>query len=290
MAETAASTAYGPMVLVALEQPLPAEQRIVDDKLAYQMLPTYMKLMVKACSLGAVRQWGFNMSEKAMPGIWNGFPCRKRHINETVLDSLKHGMESVVILGAGLDTLAYRLSQLSALDVYEVDLPENIAYKKKKLESIYGAVPAHVTLVPVDFQTQNLENALNQAGYSFDTKTIFVWEAVTQYLTEAAVRDTMQVLAKAKSASRLVFTYVVQDFIDGTNTYGLDGLYERFRVKSQLWQFGLHPHKVADFVGEYGWQVLEQVGGKEFTERYIEPLNRGTPIAEIENSVYCEKL
>jgi methyltransferase (TIGR00027 family) len=130
---------------------------------------------------------------------------------------------------------------------------------------------------------------LTQKGYSFDNKTFFVWEAVTQYITEAAVRATFQSLAKAKAGSRLVFTYVLQDFIDGSNMYELDSLYQRFRVKSQLWQFGLHPHKVNDFIGDYDWKVLEQVGAAEFAERYIKPLGRTGGIAEIEKSVCAEK-
>jgi methyltransferase (TIGR00027 family) len=144
--------------------------------------------------------------EKNTSGIWNGFPCRKRYIDDKMVETLKTKIESVVILGAGLDTLAYRIPQLSTHRVYEVDLPENIHYKKKKLETIYGMVPSNVSLVLIDFEVQNLENVLKQAGHSFDQRSFFVWEGVTQYLTEAAMRGTFQFLAKAKPGSRLVLT------------------------------------------------------------------------------------
>lgn len=277
------------MVIVAAEQALPKEQRIIDDPLAYQMLPMYMKLMVKACNLKPVRHAFVNLMEKNMPGLWNGFPCRKRYIEDMVIESLNSGIEAIVILGAGLDTLAHRIPQLSAIRVYEVDLPQNIAYKTKKLEALYGMIPSHMTLVPIDFEKQNLENVLKQHGYSFDQKSFFVWEGVTQYLTEAAVRDTLQFLAKAKPGSRMVFTYVLKDFIDGQNTYGLDSLYQRFRVKNQWWLFGMYPHDVAAFIGEYSWRVLEQVGADEFSKRYLKPAGRMGAIAEIERAVYAEK-
>ncbi len=289
MADNVASTAYGPMVLVALERTLPEIQRIVDDPLAYQMLPAYMKLMVNLCELKPLRQMFFNMMEKNMPGMRNGFPSRKRYINDKMADIVAANIETMVILGAGLDSLAYRIPELSKLRVYEVDLPENIRYKRQKLEALYGIVPAHVTLVPVNFEDRNLEDALRQAGYSFDHKTAFVWEAVTQYLTEAAVRDTFSVLAKAVPGSRLLFTYVLKEFIDGTNTYGLDSLYQRFRVKSQVWQFGLHSHEVANFIGEYGWQVIEDAGAAEHISRYLKPAGRMEPVAAIERIVYVEK-
>ena len=289
MAESVTSTAYGPMVVVALERTLPDQQRVVDDPLAYQMLPLYMRLMVKACSWKPMRQLFVNMTEKNSPGLWNGFPCRKRYIADKTTESLAASIQSVVILGAGLDTLAYRIQQLAALRIYEVDLPENITYKKKQIEAIFGAVPAHVTLIPIDFEKQNLEAALKQAGYAFDEPGLFVWEGVTQYLTEDAIRATFQMLAKAKSGSRLIFTYVLQDFIDGDNTYGLYSLYQRFRVKNKIWHFGLHPHDVGDFIGAYGWKVLEDVGADEFSSRYLQPAGRNEPIIQIERTVFAEK-
>lgn len=290
MAESVTSTAYGPMVIVALERPLPKQQRIVDDPFAYQMLPLSMRLMVKACSWKPMRQLFFNLTEKNSPGLWNGFPCRKRYIDDKTVEALTASIQSVVILGAGLDTLAYRIPQLSALRVYEVDLPENIAYKQKQFEDIFGMVPAHVTLVPVNFEDQTLESALKQRGYSFEEPSLFVWEGVTQYLTEASVRATFQTLAKASSGSRLIFTYVLQDFLDGDNTYGLDSLYQRFRVKNPIWHFGLDPYDVAGFIGAYSWKVLEDVGADEFSSRYLKPAGRDEPIIQIERTVYAEKV
>ncbi len=166
---------------------------------------------------------------------------------------------------------------------------DSIAQKKKGLEALYGRVPAHVTLVPINFEDQNLESVLRQQGYTFDQRTFFVWEAVTQYLTEAAVRGTFQVLAKAKPGSRLVFTYVLKDFIDGQNTYGLTSLYQRFRVKDKIWLFGLDPNAVAPFLGEYSLTVLEQVGTDEFSEHYLKPAGRTDAVALIERAAYAEK-
>lgn len=289
MSSVIPSSAYGPIVVVAVEQTLPREQRIVDDPLAYPMLPTSMKLLVRACHLKPVRQVFFNLMENAMPGMWNSFPCRKRYVGDKVIESLNAGIDSLVILGAGLDTLAYRLPQLSSIRVYEVDLPENIAFKKKRLEALYGTIPSYITLAPIDFEAQKIEDVLQGMGYSFDQKSLFIWEAVTQYLTEAAVRDTFRVLAKAKPGSRLVFTYVLKNFIEGRNTYGLDRLYQRFRVQHHWWLFGIDPQDVAGFIGDYSWNLLEHVGADEFAERYLRPAGRMGAVAEIERAVYAEK-
>ena len=82
----------------------------------------------------------------------------------------------------------------------------------------------------------------------------------------------------------------LKDFIDGTARYGLDALYEVYRVKRPLWRFGLEPKQVAAFLEQYAWKELEQVGSQEYTLRYLKPAGRAIPVTEIERAVYAEKL
>ncbi|MFC5109077.1 hypothetical protein [Kibdelosporangium philippinense] len=113
---------------------------------------------------------------------------------------------------------------------------------------------------------------------------------MTQYLTEDGVRGTFEVLAKVGTGSRLVFTYVRRDFLDGTAMYGAERLYRRFAVKERLWRFGMAPGEVATVLAEYGWRELEQLGASEFTTRYVQPTGRAAPVSECERSVYAEEL
>lgn len=290
MANQAAQTAYGPMSIAAIEQYYPPGQRLVQDDLACQFLPFGLKSFVKLTRWPPARALMFNASEKRAKGVWGGVLCRKRYIAEKTLEAVRAGLTGVVILGAGLDTLAYRLAPLAGMPVFEVDLPENIAYKQAKLEQLYGRVPAHVTLVPIDFDSQDLESALASQGYKIDQKSFFVWEAVTQYLTEGGIRKTFNFLAKAKAGSRMVFTYIRQDFIEGTARYGLEALYQGFRVKEEIWHFGLGPEQVPEFLQEYSWKELEQVGSEEYAARYVKPSGRAIPVTEIERAVYAEKI
>ena len=290
MANQAAQTAYGPMSIVAVEQYYPEGQRLVQDELALQFLPLGLKSLAKLTRWPPARALMFNISEKRARGVWGGVLCRKRYIDEKVLEALSAGINAIVILGAGLDTRAYRLALLAGILVFEVDLPENIEYKRAKLQQLYGRVPTHVTLVPVDFDGQELESALASQGYTTEQRSFFVWEAVTQYLTERSVRKTFSFLAKAKAGSRMVFTYIRQDFIDGTAIHGLEALYQGFRVKEQFWHFGLVPEQVPAFLQEYSWKELEQAGSQEYTTRYVKPSGRAIPVTEIERAVYAEKI
>jgi methyltransferase (TIGR00027 family) len=290
MAESAASTAYGVISQIALERARPKAQRIYDDPLAVQMLPGSMRALVGIMGWRPLRAPLAGLLEKYAPGVANGILSRKRYIDDKLVELLKAGINTVVILGAGLDTLAYRNSQLMTAHVYEVDLPEIISYKTERLRQLHPELPPNVTYVPIDFESQTLDKVLAAQGYSLDQKTFFVWEGVTQYLTGAGVRSTFEFLAKASTGSRLVFTYVVKDFIDGVNKYGLDALYQRMRVKNQLWHFGMNPAEVAYFIGAYGWKVLEQAGAETFRERYVKPAGRSEPVSELERAVYAEKI
>jgi methyltransferase (TIGR00027 family) len=285
----AAQTAFGPMVQAAIEQYEPPERRLVSDDLALSMLPAGQRAMVRAMRWPLLRRLTISAGERAVPGSWSLIACRKRYIDDK-LDEALPNIDSVVVLGAGMDTRAYRLARRSDIPVFEVDLPVNIARKKAAVAQAIGAVPASVRLVPVDFERDDLISALTGLGYRTDARTFFIWEGVTQYLSQDAVRATLVALrAAAPPGSRLVFTYVRRDFIEGANMYDAAILYKRFRQRQQVWRFGLDPEQVSAFVAEYGWQLVEQAGPDYYLRNYIEPTGRKLAASQLEWAAYAEK-
>jgi methyltransferase (TIGR00027 family) len=142
---------------------------------------------------------------------------------------------------------------------------------------------------PVDFETDSLAERLAREGFHRDKRIFYVWEGVTPYLTEPAVRRTMGHLADAGPGSGLVFTFIRKDFLDGQAMYGARGIYEEAVVKRGLWHFGLHPEQVAVFLAEFGWHEVEQVGLDEYAARYLKPTGRDEPVSEIERAVYAKR-
>jgi methyltransferase (TIGR00027 family) len=285
----AAGTAFGPIVLSAVEQLEPPGRRLVDDDLATAFLPAPLRAFVRTTGWAPVRRAVIRASDRSGPGLWTSLACRKRYIDDNLRDALG-GIDAVVVLGAGLDTRAYRLAGHSDKPVFEVDQQINVDRKRALLARVFGTVPASVHLAAVDFERDDLMATLASHGYDAGARTFFVWEGVTQYLTEAAVRATFEQLSRAASGSRIDFTYVRSDFIDGVNTYGAGGLYRRTRIKSQLWKFGLPPAGVEDFLAGYGWRLLEQAGPDEFVDRYVRPTGRDLTASQIEWSAYAEKI
>jgi methyltransferase (TIGR00027 family) len=285
----AAQTAFGPMVLAAVEHNEPPGRRLVDDDLAELFLPAPLRWLVAATRFTPARRLLVRASEWSGPGLWANLACRKRFIADKLTEALAD-INAVVILGAGLDTRGYRLTRQVRMPVFEADLPVNIALKAKTVRRVLGEAPLSVRLVALDFERDDLLTALAEHGYSTDYRAFFICEGVTQYLTEGGVRRTLDGLRVAAPGSRLVFTYVRRNFIDGTNRYGTRTLYRKVRQRQQLWHFGLEPDDVADFIAEYGWRLVEQAGPDELVARYVEPTGRKLKASQLEWSAFAEKI
>ena len=285
----AAQTAFGPMVLAAIEQHEPPGRRLVDDDLAASFLPPGLRTLVAATRWSPVRSAIMAASDRSAPGMWAGILCRKRYADDNLIAALCD-IDAVVILGAGLDTRGCRLASRSAIPVFEVDQPLNTERKRAVLNRVLGTPPPSVHLVAVDFEHDDLMATLAAAGYRRDARTFFIWEGVTQYLTAEAVDATLAQLRSAPAGSRLDFTYVQRDFIDGVDIAAAPSLYRRFRERDQVWKFGLRPDEIGHFLDGYGWRLLDQLGPDQARERYVRPTGRALPTSSLEWSALAEKV
>jgi methyltransferase (TIGR00027 family) len=287
MTKAAAKTAIGPIALIAVEQFYPREQRVVNDTLAYRMLPSSSRAFVQVLRLRWMRNWIIGLSEKNQPGIWGGLLCRKRYIDDKLMAS-HHDAETVVNLGAGFDTRLYRLPAVSNMPAWEVDQPKNIQAKRSRLKEVLGTIPSNINLVPIDFDREDLAATLKTHGYSVNRRTFFIMEAVTQYLTEQGIETIFGFLGKAASGSRLVFTYIRKDFLDGSSMHGWDSGYKRF-VSGGIWHCGFEPNELPDFLRKHGWTLLEDRGYDELADEYLKPSGRKLASTSVERMVFAEK-
>lgn len=287
MTQQAAKTGVGPTTLVAIEQHFPRQQRILDDDLAYRILPLRLKAFVWLFRPALLRNFMVNGTEKDAPGLWAAMMCRKRYIDEILLDSLQD-VHALINLGAGFDTRLYRLPGLAAKDAWEIDQFGNVKAKQARLHKIFGRVPNHVNLVAIDFNRQDLTSVLQWQGCPLDRPAFYIMEAVTQYLTIDGIRTTFDFLANAAPGSRLTFTYVLQEFISGRAIYDWEKGYEDY-VESGLWTFGMDPHAWPDFLKEYGWQIVEDVGYDRLAPKYVQPTGRDLATTPIERLIHAQK-
>lgn len=132
---------------------------------------------------------------------------RTRAIDDVVAKEAGEGSAQVVLLGAGLDGRAYRMTSLGRSVVFEVDHPDTQAYKQPRSASLPRAA-RDVRFVPLDFARQSLGTELARAGFDAGMRSVFVWEGVTMYLEAAAIERTVaSVSASMSPGSVLAATY-----------------------------------------------------------------------------------
>ena len=288
MTKAAAKTSADPISIVAMEQSFPKDQRIVVDDLALQILPLSVRIVTRVMEIGFIRDWLINYTEKITPGIWGGILCRKRYINDK-LNDMSDQIDGVVNLGAGLDTRVYKINLISKLPIWELDQDVIINSKQTRLTKIFGSFPENVHTIGIDFDHEDVGKVLEKDGYSIDKKIFFIWEAVTQYLEEKSVRIIFDFLSHANNSSKIVFTYIRKDFLDGNNMYGMEEIYKRF-VETGTWKFGMDPESWPQFLEEYGWRIVEDVGGEDLEVRYVKPTRRIFVSTAIERLIFAEKI
>jgi methyltransferase (TIGR00027 family) len=205
-----------------------------------------------------------------------GVHIRTRHIDEVLGDSLAAGIDQIVLLGAGLDSRAYRFDVLRRMRVFELDLPQTQEYKKDRIRDVLGSLPDHVSYVPIDFTTQDLAAVLRGAGYDATRKTLFIWEGVSMYIPEGAVDATLRtVMRNGASGSRIVFDYFLQTALD-SSTSALRDVSKIVAKVGEPFIFGVAGNDARAFVTARGLRVLSDFGSAELGKRYL-PAGVGMP-------------
>jgi methyltransferase (TIGR00027 family) len=133
---------------------------------------------------------------------------RSRFAEDAAKAAVAAGVRQIVVLGAGLDTFAYRLEPLEGLRVFELDHPATQAEKRRRLAAAGIAEPPHVAYAAHDFDHGGFTAALAAAGHDARARTFVLWLGVTAYLTEAAIEATLAELARLAGGAEVVFDYV----------------------------------------------------------------------------------
>jgi|SRR5271165_2416781 len=133
--------------------------------------------------------------------------ARTRFAEDALTAAVERGVRQVVVLGAGLDTYAYRSTLGDRIRIFEVDHPVTQAWKRRRLKDAAIPVPSSLTFAPVDFEHETLAEGLAVAGFDPGQRTFFTWLGVVPYLSEGAVRSTLGFIASLPNGAQVVFDY-----------------------------------------------------------------------------------
>src|SRR5215831_19480524 len=169
----ASRTAEQNALFRALESSRPERERICDDPLARHFLTWPFTLVIRLTAIPRVRTFVCSFIDRRWPGVRTSVVARTRLIDDVIADALTD-IEQLVILGAGFDSRAYRLSRLRDIDVFEVDHPDTQAAKRAVLTRLLGVLPERVRFVSVDFTRDDLASAMSRAGYRESARTFIL--------------------------------------------------------------------------------------------------------------------
>jgi methyltransferase (TIGR00027 family) len=194
--------------------------------------------------------------------------ARSRYAEDNLAQAVARGVTQYVLLGAGLDTFAYR-NPHADLHVYEVDHPATQQWKRELLATSNIAIPSSLTYAPVDFEHHSLAERLLAAGFNPRIPTFFAWLGVVPYLTHAAFRSTIHFIAAQPTGTGLVFDYSQpRSALPFFEQLAHDSLAARVQQAGEPFQLFFTPNEIAAELTT-AFHTIEDLGSDEINARYF---------------------
>jgi len=252
----ASKTALGVAIRRAAHQ-LMDQPPVLDDPLAVRLVGPGYRRQMKRATHPVARDFRAFMA------------VRSRYVEDRLAEAVRNGVAQYVILGAGLDTFAYRNPFLS-LRVFEVDLPATQAWKRKMLAEAGIALPGNLTFVPLDFERQRLAAELAEAGFDPSLPAFFGWLGVVPYLTLTAFRATLEAIGRFPQGSGVSFDYALDPKTlgpVGRTAFGI--LSSRVAAAGEPFQLFFTADEMELELRGAGFHFIEQRDTEQLNEMYF---------------------
>ena len=275
----ASGTAIGAAAVRAIESEKPANERICYDPFARKFIDPLVYLLIKMFA------W---YGEWHTKGGLTFIVCRCRYIDDYLQECLKSGVAQIVILGAGLDSRAYRKEIYQGISkIFEVDHPATQAGKIERVKKVFGEIPSHVTYIPIDFTNETLEKIIIY-GFDRSLKTLFIWEGVTPYLNIESIDITLAwIHTNSACDSTIIFDY--QEMSGRLANIRRDILFKIVsRISDEKDVFGFEKGEIEKYLNQRGYKNVKDVNADQLTSLYCKGSNRHRKVGRIYSIVHAE--
>jgi methyltransferase (TIGR00027 family) len=239
------------------------EPKVLDDPIALRILGRHEQQRLEG---------GEGMGSDRLSRSLRAFMvARSRYAEDELASAISRGVTQYVVLGAGLDTFAYRNPYAeAALRIFEVDYPATQEWKRRRLEAGEIPIPPSVTFAPVDFERQTLAKGLRDAGFDREKPTFFSWLGVSMYLTEEAIAATLGFVASLRPGGGIVFDYALaRESLGFVERIAFDALARRVRAAGEPFRTSFEPQALAERLRQIGFRSIEDLTGDEINARYF---------------------
>jgi methyltransferase (TIGR00027 family) len=248
--------------------------KVLDDSLALAIIGP------KAASqLHSVEN---RYGEQAARNLRAFMAARSRYAEDELAAAVSRGVRQYVILGAGLDTFAYRNPHPeSALRVFEVDYPATQDWKRGRLGAAGISIPSSITFAPADFENgETLSEALGESNFDFTVPAFFSWLGVTMYLTELAAMATLNFVVSTPKGGGVVFDYAVpRSSLDPAAQIALDALSARVAAAGEPFRTFFDPTALAESLRKTGFSSIEDLDAAAINARYFQDRADGLSVS-----------
>jgi methyltransferase (TIGR00027 family) len=190
--------------------------------------------------------------------------ARTRFAEDALAAAVARGVRHLVVLGAGLDTFAYR-NPHPGLRVTEVDHPDTQAWKRERLAASGIEVPSSLTYLGVDFERESLADRLQLDGPAF-----FLWLGVVPYLTPAGFSETLRVVA-SRAGNEVVFDYAQSPSrMQGARREALEARAARVAQLGEPWLTYFEPDEIAAQLTGLGFGEIQDLGPAQLAATFFD--------------------
>jgi methyltransferase (TIGR00027 family) len=216
-------------------------------------------------------KFGRDLAQAAINSARSPVVMRSRYGEEELDQAIKRGVAQYVILGAGLDSFAFRRPDVAnVLRVFEVDHPATQAWKRSRLRELNVAPPPNLVFVPVDFETLSLIDSLRNSGYRPEAAGFFSWLGVSTYLTPEAIFDTLRAVASMAPGTEIIFQYLVPPAILDDESRQIRDLFTTVNAaRGEPYLTFFEPGKLTKQLRELGFTEVWDLGPEEANARYF---------------------
>ncbi|MBN3789082.1 SAM-dependent methyltransferase [Burkholderia sp. Ac-20353] len=263
--------------------PKPSAQRVATLRAVHQLLDAPLILedrfalkILGSANEAAVRGNPQRYDDPLSKGLRISVAVRSRFAEDEWQKAAQNDVRQYVILGAGLDTYAYRQNH-QAQRIFEVDLPATQQWKRECLSAAGIEIPSSLTYVPMDFEHDTLARALSQAGFREDEPAFFSWLGVSIYLDEEAVLETLRFIASCAAGSAVVFDYVVTpSLLTPMERLGMELVRAKVAESGEPWKTSFDPASLADKLRSLGFGEANNVSPEHLNDIYLTGRNDGS--------------
>ena len=264
----ASKTALGVAIRRAAHQ-LMDQPPVLDDPIALQLIGSAYPRHMERASHRVARDFRAFMA------------VRSRYVEDKLAEAVAQGVRQYVVLGAGLDTFAYR-NRFDSLRVFEVDFPATQEWKKQMLARAFIPVPAGLTFVPLDFERHTLSEGLRDSGFDADEPAFFGWLGVIPYLTREAFRATLGTIGQLAAPSGVGFDYAVApQRLSPEGRVAFRALAARVAAAGEPFQLFFTPEEMDAELGRAGFHRTEQLDSEQLNEAYFKDRQDGLRLSSV---------